>query len=175
MYSMDTIGRVIYLNTFSKTITPALRISYLILPPALMEQYRNRLGFYSCTVPVFEQLALAKFLDDGYFEKHVSRMKRHYRILRDQLLQRLRQSPRADAMTVQGAEAGLHFLLQLRSGLPDAELERQLTLAGVRAASLRRYEIVPQQNSGCLVIFYSDLAEADLPRMISCLEKLVDL
>ena len=78
-------------------------------------------------------------------------------------------------MTVQGAEAGLHFLLQLRSGLPDAELERQLTLAGVRAASLRRYEIVPQQNSGCLVIFYSDLAEADLPRMISCLEKLVDL
>ena len=98
MYSMDTIGRVIYLNTFSKTITPALRISYLILPPALMEQYRQRLGFYSCTVPVFELLALAKFLDDGYFEKHVSRMKRHYRILRDQLLQRLRQSPRADAM-----------------------------------------------------------------------------
>jgi len=175
MYSMDTIGRVIYLNTFSKTITPALRISYLILPPALMEQYRQRLGFYSCTVPVFEQLALAKFLDDGYFEKHVSRMKRHYRILRDQLLQRLRQSPRADAMTVQGAEAGLHFLLQLRTGLPDAELERQLTLAGVRAASLRRYEIVPQQNSGCLVIFYSDLAEADLHRVVSCLEKLVDL
>src|SRR5699024_5389900 len=82
MYSMDATGRVIYLNTFSKTITPALRISYLILPPELLDRYREKLGFYSCTVPSFEQLTLARFLDEGYFEKHVSRMKRHYRLLR---------------------------------------------------------------------------------------------
>ena len=54
MFSMDTTGRVIYLNTFSKTITPALRISYMILPPALMARYRTLLGFYSCTVPSIE-------------------------------------------------------------------------------------------------------------------------
>lgn len=175
MYSMDTIGRVIYMNTFSKTITPALRISYMILPPALMARYRQRLGFYSCTVPSFEQLTLARFLDEGYFEKHVSRMKRHYRLLRDRFLTLLRQSPKASRMTVQGDEAGLHFLLHLQTDLPDGELEEKLAAAGIRAASLSRYKTGPaaEADRGRVVIQYSDLAEADLPRVIGLLEALV--
>ena len=139
-----------------------------------MEQYRNRLGFYNCTVPAFEQLALARFLEEGYFEKHVSRMKRHYRLLRDQLLQQIGQSSRAASMTVHGADAGLHFLLRLRTTLPDEELERQLEQAGVRAVPLRQYAFLPQNTGGQLVIFYSDLAEADLPRVVSVLEHLAD-
>lgn len=177
MYSMDTLGRVIYLNTFSRTITPALRISYMILPESLMAQYRQRLGFYSCTVPSMEQLALARFLDEGHFEKHVSRMKRHYRLLRDQLLRRLRQSPLADRMTVQGDEAGLHFLLHLQTRLPDEELERRLLEGGIRAASLRHYavELADEDLRGRVVIQYSDLEEADLPRVVGVLEELVQL
>lgn len=175
MYSMDTIGRVIYLNTFSKTITPALRISYMILPEDLMARYRQRLGFYSCTVPSMEQLTLARFLDEGYFEKHVSRMKRHYRLLRTEFLKLLRQSPCASRMAVQGDEAGLHFLLRLDTGLPDQALEEALAAAGVRAAGLFRYESgapVPESR-GRVVIQYSDLPAADLPRVLSVLEGLV--
>lgn len=175
MYSMDTIGRVIYMNTFSKTITPALRISYMILPPALMVRYREQLGFYSCTVPSFEQLTLARFLEEGYFEKHVSRMRRHYRILRDRFLDLLQRSPQAHGMTVQGQEAGLHFLLKLDTALPDEVLVERLAQGGVRAASLNRYEtgLRTEQVRGRVVISYSDLAEADLPRVMDILERLV--
>ncbi len=176
MFSMDAIGRVIYLNTFSKTITPALRISYLILPEALMDRYRRTLGFYSCTVPSFEQLTLARFLDGGYFEKHVSRMKRHYRLLRTEFLSLLRRSPCADRMMVQGDEAGLHFLLRLETQLPDEVLEQSLAAAGIRAASLSRYENGPKDPSshGRVVIQYTDLAAADLPRVLEVLERLVE-
>ena len=175
MFSMDSTGRVVYLNTFSKTITPALRISYMILPKALMDRYQSLLGFYSCTVPSFEQLTLARFLDEGYFEKHVSRMRRHYRLLRDRLLALLAQSPQADRISVQGHEAGLHFLLRLDTTLSDREVETQLAGAGIRAASLARYETDPaaEADQGLVVISYSDLAEADLPGLVARLEELV--
>ncbi len=176
MFSMDTLGRVIYLNTFSRTITPALRISYMILPEALMARYRQKLGFYSCTVPSMEQLTLARFLDEGHFEKHVSRMKRHYRILRDRFLTLLHQSCRADRMTIQGHEAGLHFLLRLETSLSDDEIEARLAEGGVRAACLGRYAagLPAEETRGRVVIQYADLAEADLPRVVELLEELVD-
>ena len=69
-------GRVIYLNSFSKTVGPGLRVGYMVLPPALAEAFRGRLGFYSCTVPTFEQLVLTRLLDGGDFERHVNRVRR---------------------------------------------------------------------------------------------------
>lgn len=174
MFSMDGTGRVIYLNTFSRTLTPALRISYMLLPPELMERYRQRLGFYSCTVPSFEQLTLARFLDEGYFEKHVSRLCRRYRLLRDEFLRLLRQSPQAGRMEVRGHEAGLHFLLKLDTPLDDDALEAALAREGIRAASLRRYQAAPaDRDHGLVVIQYSDLQQADLPRVVGLLERLV--
>lgn len=176
MFSMDRIGRVIYLNTFSKTITPALRISYMLLPPALMARYRRLLGFYSCTVPTFEQLALARFLDEGYFEKHVSRMRRRYRLLRDEFLRLLSQSPQASRLEVQGDEAGLHFLLGLDTDLSDDAIQAALAQAGIRAAALGQYKTGPadRRDHGRIVIQYSDLEEADLPRVVHLLEDLVE-
>ncbi len=175
MFSMDTLGRVIYLNTFSRTITPALRISYMILPDSLMVRYRQQLGFYSCTVPSFEQLTLAKFLDEGYFEKHVSRMKRRYRLLRDEFLSLLTQSDHADAITIGGDEAGLHLLLHLQTALPDEVIEKRLQTAGIRAACLRQYGLdLPEEAvKSKLVLHYSDLAAADLPHVVELLESLV--
>ena len=174
MFSMDTAGRVIYLNTFSKTISPALRISYMILPAALMAQYRSKLGFYSCPVPGAEQLTLAKFLDDGYFEKQISRMKRHYRLLRDEFLGLLRRSPKAKRITVQGQDAGLHFLLALDTPFSEEEIERRLAEAGVRAVSLRSYAYDPATvPKGRIVLHYSDLEQAQLPALLAALEALV--
>lgn len=176
MFSMDTLGRVIYLNTFSRTITPALRISYMILPDSLMARYRQQLGFYSCTVPSFEQLTLARFLDEGYFEKHVSRMKRRYRLLRDEFLALLARSTEASSITVRGDEAGLHLLLQLQTALSDDAIEQRLRDAGIRAACLRQYAVGLAETDirGRLVLHYSDLAAADLPRVVELLETLVN-
>lgn len=67
---------VIYLNTFSKTVSPALRTAYMVLPPALVEPFAQKLGFASCTVPTFEQLVLAQLLETGEFERHINRVRR---------------------------------------------------------------------------------------------------
>ena len=174
MFSMDHVGRVIYMNTFSKTITPALRISYMILPPALMAQYQAKLGFYSCTVPVFEQLTLARFLEEGYFEKHLGRMRRHYRLLRDEFLNLLAASASSARITVQGHDAGLHMLLRLDTSFSDEAIEQQLAEVGVRAASLRRYQMCPaaKTRQGTVVVSYSDLEREQLPRLIYVLEQI---
>lgn len=175
MFSMDTVGRVIYLNTFSRTITPALRISYMILPDSLMAHYRQHLGFYSCTVPVFEQFTLARFLNEGYFEKHISRMKRRYRLLRDRFLTLLRESPQSYGITVQGQEAGLHFLLRLQTNLSDDRIEQLLRESAVPAACLRHFQHSLPEDAvrSRVVLAYSDLQETDLPRVVSLLETLV--
>lgn len=71
--------RVIYVNSFSKTIAPALRTGYMILPERLLERYQRELGFYSCTVPVFEQYVLAEFISGGDMERHINRRRRKLR------------------------------------------------------------------------------------------------
>lgn len=76
LYSMDKDGRVIYINTFSKSLAPSMRMGYMILPPALFELYDRRAGMYSCSVPLLEQYALAEFIAEGHFERHLSRVRR---------------------------------------------------------------------------------------------------
>ena len=76
LWSMDKDGSVIYINTFSKSLSPSMRMGYMILPESLLPRYDEILGRYSCTVPLLEQYALAEFIEGGYFERHLSRMRR---------------------------------------------------------------------------------------------------
>ena len=69
-------GTVIYLNTFSGTIAPSIRIGYLLLPVRLAELFNQKLGFYSCTVPILDQYFLAELLKSGDFERHINRLRR---------------------------------------------------------------------------------------------------
>ena len=93
------------MNTFSRSLAPSLRVSYMVLPPSLMEEYPRRLGFYSCTVPAMEQYTLASFLEEGYFESHVNRMRVFYRNRRDEVLAAIGQSPLSGRCRVLGEEA----------------------------------------------------------------------
>ena len=76
VFSRSGSRNVIYMNTFSRTISPSIRIGYMVLPEPLTEEYERRLGFYSCTVPAFEQYVLADLISGGDFERHVNRMRR---------------------------------------------------------------------------------------------------
>ncbi len=76
VFSLDKEGCVIYLNTFSKTVAPSMRVGYMILPEKMMQDFETRLGFYSCTVPVFEQYVLAELIENGDFERHINRVRR---------------------------------------------------------------------------------------------------
>ncbi|MBQ9965979.1 MAG: PLP-dependent aminotransferase family protein [Clostridia bacterium] len=79
VFSLDNEGRVLYLNTFSKTVAPAMRVGYLILPKNLLREFEEKLGFYSCTVPVFEQYVLSQLILSGDFERHINRIRRKRR------------------------------------------------------------------------------------------------
>ena len=81
IWSLDPDGSVVYLNTFTKTLAPSVRIGYMVIPKPLLKEYEAKLGFYSCTVPVFDQLSLASFIDSGEFERHINKMRRHLRCL----------------------------------------------------------------------------------------------
>ena len=76
VFSLDKDGCVIYLNTFSKTVAPSMRVGYMILPEKMLQDFESRLGFYSCTVPVFEQYVLSELIEKGDFERHINRTRR---------------------------------------------------------------------------------------------------
>lgn len=79
LFSLSGQDNVIYLNTFSKTISPSLRVGYMVLPKSLANQFEEKLGFYSCTVPTFMQYVLAQLLSNGDFERHINRVRRSKR------------------------------------------------------------------------------------------------
>ena len=79
LFALSDCDNVIYLNTFSKTISPSLRVGYMVLPTRLVEVYQEKLGFYSCTVPTFMQYVLTELLDNGDFERHINRVRRTIR------------------------------------------------------------------------------------------------
>ena len=175
MKSIDAAGRVIYMNTFSRSLAPSLRVSYMVLPPSLMEEYPRRLGFYSCTVPAMEQYTLASFLEEGYFESHVNRMRVFYRNRRDEVLAAIGQSPLSGRCRVLGEEAGLHFLLELETEREDSWLSREMEARGVRLSFLTDY----QQRPGAaplhtLVFNYPGTAPARLAPALALLAGLLD-
>ncbi len=156
--SSDTAGRVVYLNTFSRTISPALRISYMVLPRGMKERYENVMGFYSSTVPSLEQYALARFIDEGHYERHIARMKTYYRRLREAVLQKIPEYEAFRGAQISGKDTGLHFLIKLRTGLGDDELARRLKKSRMNISCLSQYYLDPAQSPpGVLVVDFSSL------------------
>lgn len=79
VFSLSNGSNVIYVNTFSKTVSPSVRVAYMLLPENMIEAYQSSVGFYSCSVPYFNQLILAEFIDSGDFERHINRVRRKAR------------------------------------------------------------------------------------------------
>ena len=174
MQSLDRHGRVIYMNTFSKSLAPSIRISYMVLPSGLMAQFREKLGFYSCTVPSFEQYTLERFLVQGYFEKHINRMRKAYKNRRNRLVEMLKGSPIADRVTILEQDAGLHFLLQIDTNMTDEELTAHWAAAGIRIRALSHYYhgTTPKEDRRCLVVDYSGLTEEKITQLEQALTRL---
>ena len=162
MQSLDFSGRVIYMNTFSKSLAPSIRISYMVLPTDLMAEFQRKLGFYSCTVPSFEQYTLARFLSRGYFEKHINRMRKFYRARRNQVISLLEGSTLADRIAILEQDAGLHFLLRVDTPLSDRAMAEKLAGLGIRVRTLSSYYHGDAADSSCLVVNYSGLKEQQL-------------
>ncbi|MDD6334007.1 MAG: PLP-dependent aminotransferase family protein [Clostridia bacterium] len=158
MKSIDIGEKVIYMNTFSRTLTPTIRISYMVLPPHLAAVYRERLSFYSCTVSNFEQYTLAEFIQDGYFEKHLNRMRLFYSRQREAVLSVLKSGSCKCVGRVREADSGLHFILELNTKLSDDAVKKQLDSCGIHINALSEYYHDKANSiSHQFVISYSNL------------------
>ena len=164
MEAMDTSGRVIYMNSFSKSLAPSIRISYMVLPERLMAKFRRELGFYGCTVPSFEQHTLARFLADGHFEKHINRMRKFYKARRNRMLEIIGSCPFAEKLTIMEENAGLHFLVKVDTEFSEEALLQQCSQAGLRLQSLGNFyddpKIAPDRH--CLIVNYAGLSDAQV-------------
>lgn len=174
LQSEDSFGKVIYLGTFSKSIAPSLRISYMVLPPGLMERYRKNCGFYSTTVPKIQQEVLRCFIEEGHFERHLNKMRGIYRTKHDFLLNLLKQYPWVKK--VSGDHAGLHVLVQVNSRLGEQELCRMAGERGVRVYGLSEYlvgEAELGQRDAVLLLGYGRLSEEDMVQGLSVLNDIL--
>ena len=175
LQSIDVMEKVIYINTFSKSLAPAFRISYLVLPKHLVTRFYDTLGFYSGTVSCLEQMTLARFLSEGYFEKHINRMRNHYRALRDKLLAELRQSPLAGKVRISEENAGLHFLLELDTQRSDEDIRAAAEREDLRLSFVSQYYVSDQnRRPHVLVMNYSGLEERQIPEAVARLCRAVE-
>lgn len=155
--------RVIYLNTFSKTLAPSMRMGYMVLPPVLYAKFRDLYGQSANVVPLFEQLTLAAMLDGGYFERHVNKMKNYYRGVRMLLLEKIDALPYPKKIIETGG--GLHITLKLPSFASDKELKSRAEQSGVNVRCLSDYLFTPSENySNIAVINYSSVTPEQLKR-----------
>ena len=164
LQSLDTGGRVIYLNTFTKSLAPSLRIGYMVLPPKLLARYQEEFFFYSSTVPSFEQFTLARFLERGHFERHINRMRGVYKARRDALITAAVQTGVARPDAFRSTEAGLHLLMEVPGTLSEEALVRRAAEVGVGVYPLSAYCLTPPARSGppTLLLGYGRLDTADM-------------
>ena len=173
LQSMDTNHHVIYMNNFSKTMVPSLRISYMVLPEKLMERYVATMSFYSCTVSGFEQYALASFMEKGYFERHIRRTINYYKHQRDKIQKMFKASSLNKICKIIETGAGTHFLLQVHTDLSDVEIKWAAKQRGIHLQCLSEYCFENQHLfRGFVIINYSDMEEKTLAKAIRELEEL---
>lgn len=141
LQSIDVSGKVIYMNTFTKTLASTVRISYMVLPEDLAKRFYSELSFYSCTVSNFEQYTLAQFMENGSFEKHINRLRNYYQNKRDAILKELKSGSIGKYITIQEEEAGVHFLMHIQSDCTEAEIVEKAKVGGVKLDPLSRYYI----------------------------------
>lgn len=170
LQSMDVTQRVIYINTFTKSLASTMRISYMVLPPDLANRFLEQLSFYSCTVSNFDQYALMRFINEGYFEKHINRMRNYYHKQRDSLLDAIKKSPLSSLVTITEEDSGLHFLMKVDTDLPDEVIIQRALQKGVKLTSLSMYyHKAAEVSSHVFIINYSYLETSHLDQAIDAI------
>ena len=172
MQASDAGGRVVYIGTFSKSIAPAIRISYMVLPYTLLERYHRECGFYASSVSRIDQKILDQFIREGHFERYLNKMRKEYRTKHDLLLGQLRDFE--SCFTISGENAGLHILLKDSRGRTEEELERRALQAGVRTYRMGSFRIgTKKEDSGesTMILGYAQLSEEQITEGVERLRK----
>lgn len=170
LQSYDTQGKVIYIGTFSKSIAPAIRISYMVLPILLAKEFMTNLSFLSSTVSRIDQAVLNEFIAKGHFERYLNKMRKHYHAKRDRMVELL--APFGERFEITGSDAGLHMILRSKETC-DGMQGRLIQLAqqqGCKVYGLSEYEIQPS-DEGTVLLGYGGMSEQEMEQGIERLRK----
>lgn len=176
LQASDSAGKVVYIGTFSKAIAPAIRISYMVLPYPLLERYRSGCAFYSSTVSRIDQTVLNEFIQDGYFERYLNKMRKQYREKHDLLLNELK--PFEKAFDISGGNAGLHMLLTDKKGRGEKELAQAAKEEDVKVYRMEDFrmgentaEHKTADDKAVLILGYGALTPDEIREGIARLKK----
>lgn len=174
LQSIDKDGKVIYLGTFSKSIAPSLRISYMVLPERLLIEYQNRCGFYSTTVPRVQQEVLRCFLEEGHFERHLNKMRRIYRAKHDVMLTELKK--RSWVKKISGDHAGLHVLVEVNSQYSEEEICKKAQEAGVLVMGISEHYVrkKTEREEKVLLMGFGKLKEEEIKQGLDLLDEVFE-
>ncbi len=156
----DRSGCVIYLGTFSKSIAPAIRISYLVLPESLLEAYRRIDNVFSSTVSRLDQRVLQLFMEKGYYERHLNKMRALYKSKHDVLMSEIRKM--RGVRQVLGDHSGVHILLQMDSHLTEQELIQHARQVGIKVYPLSEYCVNEADYPPTVILGYATLSEEEI-------------
>ncbi len=165
----DGSGKVIYIGTFSKSIAPAIRMSYMVLPEPVCRMYKERCGFISSTVSKVDQLILQKFMEEGYYERHLNKTRALYRSRHDMLLSAVKEM--IPDVRISGENAGVHLLLHFRDGRSEKELMQRAAEKGVKVYGLSEYYVDGKEKEGETVILlgYANMNEENIREAVKLL------
>ena len=162
LQGMDQGGRVIYMGTFSRSIAPAIRVGFMVLPGELLSRYRSQAGFYACTVSRIDQKVLYHFITGGYYERHLNRMRAVYKGKHDVLLSGLKELE--DMFWIRGEYAGIHVLLTHKGQMPEKELIERAAGEGVRVYGMSEAVIGENKDlvPSTVILGYANLKEKEI-------------
>ncbi len=161
--------KVIYIGTLSKAIAPAIRLGYMVLPKNLMEIYKQRADFYFSTVSRIDQTIVGKFIQDGYFERHLNKMRGIYKAKHDILIQSLKNMNMD--FVIKGESAGLHLLLEFDEKYSEQLLIDKASSVGVKVYGLSDYYIREKKHKPTIILGFARLSGDDIQKGIELLEK----
>lgn len=168
--SIDTRDRVVYMGNFSNTLSPALRVSYMLLPDRLMARYIRRVSYAACPVSTLTQKTLELFIAKGFFIRHVNRMRKIYKEKRELILRELKHHSKIHAGST---EAGLHIILEIEEGQDEKKLCLRAREQGILIHGISRYAIGSYTGKPALVMGFAGLEKEKIKEGLQVLKKIV--
>ena len=173
LQGLDQNGKVIYIGTFSRAVAPAIRVGYLVLPQTLLNLYKSKYNYYSSTVSRIDQSILTAFINEGYFERHLNKMRTLYKGKHDILMQALKIFN--NKVTIQGEHAGLHLVVTFHLPITEEELIAKAAQSSIKLYGLKEFFISFNEKNyePTILLGYANLTEDEITHGIEHLYQIL--
>ncbi|MDF2942145.1 MAG: transcriptional regulator, GntR family with aminotransferase domain [Herbinix sp.] len=171
LQGLDTNDKVIYMGSLSKSLSPTIRVSYMVLPTQLMNKYNEKLSYILCPVPMIDQKVLCRFIEEGYFERHLNKMRNIYKKKRDTLVKAITELN--CNIEVLGSDAGLHLLLHVPNGMSEKELITSALIQGIKVYGISKYyfDKASMNDVPTILLGFAAMPECEINKAVTLLWK----